>query len=234
LNAEQAQVMADAIAVLKQQGATVVDPADIPSFVDKDAQNNFVLWDYCSGADQAKGKDANCSVNFKYGMKRDFNAWLASLGASAPLKTLTELRQWNLSHVKAGAIKFGQSRLDISDEMDLEADRARNDADHQKDLLLSRTNGIDRALKTNRLDAILTPGGAGAGLAARAGYPIVVVPFGMVPNAPTPAFPARFEARPAPFGVGFTGTACTEPRLIEIAYAFEQATRRRVPPPAIP
>ena len=73
LNAEQAKVMADAIAVLKQQGAVVVDPADVPSFVDKDPKNNFLLWDFCSGADHAKGKDANCSVNFKYGMKRDFN-----------------------------------------------------------------------------------------------------------------------------------------------------------------
>jgi amidase len=167
-------------------------------------------------------------------MKRDFNAWLKTLGASAPVKTLTELRQWNLAHQNAGAIKFGQSRLDISDEMDLTADRARNTADHKKDLLLSRTTGIDGALKANRLDAILTPGGAGAGLAARAGYPIIVVPFGMVPNAPTPAFPDKFDAKPAPFGVGFTGTACSEPRLIELAYAFEQATRKRVPPPSVP
>ena len=52
--------------------------------------------------------------------------------------TLTELRQWNLDHVKSGAIKYGQSRLEISDEMDLEADRARYEADHRKDLLLSR------------------------------------------------------------------------------------------------
>ena len=81
---------------------------------------------------------------------------------------------------------------------------------------------------------MLTPGGAGAGLAARAGYPIIVVPFGMVPNAPTPAFPAGFDAKPAPYGVGFTGTACSEPRLIELAYAFEQATKRRVPPPLTP
>ena len=70
--------MADAIAVLKQQGAVVVDPADVPSFVDKDPKNNFPLWDYCSGAEQA-GKDADCSVAFKYGMKRDFNLWLQSL-----------------------------------------------------------------------------------------------------------------------------------------------------------
>jgi amidase len=234
LTPEQAKVMADAVAVLKAQGAIVVDPADVPSFIDKDPKANFVLWDFCSGADQAKGKDANCSVNFKYGMKRDFNIWLKSLGPSAPVHTLTELREWNLSHAKAGAIKFAQSRLDISDEMDLDADRARFEADHEKDMRLSRVNGIDGALNANRLDAIVTPGGAGAGLAARAGYPIVVVPFGLVPNAPTPALPARFDARPAPFGVGFTGAACSEPRLLEIAYAFEQATKRRVPPSSTP
>jgi amidase len=235
LNAEQAKVMAEAIAVLKAQGAEVVDPADIPSFVDKDPKNNFPLWGYCSGANQARGKDENCSVNFKFGMKRDFNIWLASLGPTAPVKTLTELREWNLKHVKAGAIKFGQSRIDISDEMDLEADRARNEADVKKDILLSRINGLDAVLKANRLDAILTPGGNGADLAARAGYPIIVVPFGMVPNAPPQQpFPENFHAVPAPFGVGFTGAACSEPRLFEIAYAFEQATKRRVPPWSTP
>jgi amidase len=234
LNAEQAAVMAEAIAVLKQQGATVVDPADVPSFIDQDPNGNFLRWDFCSGAEHGKGKDAGCSVNFKYGMKRDFNRWLASLGPTAPVKTLTELREWNLAHVKAGAIRYGQSRLDISDEMDVEADRARFDADHQKDHLLSRARGIDGALAPERLDALLTPGGAGAGLAARAGYPIIVVPFGLVPNAPTPPFPAGFNANAMPFGVGFTGIACSEPRLIEIAYAFEQVTKRRVPPPLTP
>jgi amidase len=234
LTPEQATVMAGAIAVLKQQGAIVVDPADVPSFIDRNPANNFILWDYCSGADQAKGKDANCSVTFKYGMKRDFNLWLQSLGTSAPVKTLTGLRQWNLNHVRAGAIKYGQSRLDISDEMDLEADRSRYDADHRKDWALSRTAGIDGVLRAHQVEALLTPGGAGAGLAARAGYPIIVVPFGMVPNAPTPPFPDGFNARSAPFGVGFTGASCSEPRLIEIAYAFEQATRRRTPPPSTP
>jgi amidase len=234
LNADQGKAMADAIAVLKGEGAIVVDPADVPSFVEKEAKNNFTAWDFCSGADQAKGKDENCSIAFKYGMKRDFNLWLQSLGASAPVKTLTALREWNLAHAKAGAIRSGQPCLDISDEIDLEADRARYEADRKKDLLLSRTNGIDGVLKAHQLDAIFTPGGAGAGLAARAGYPIIVVPFALVPNAPTPALPEGFDAKPAPFGVGFTGTACTEPRLIELAYAFEQATKKRVPPPAMP
>ena len=234
LNADQAKAMADAIAVLKREGAIVVDPADVPSFVEKDAKNNFTAWDFCSGADQAKGKDESCSIAFKYGMKRDFNLWLKSLGPSAPVTSLTALREWNLAHAKAGAIRFGQSRLDISDEIDLEADRGRYEADRKKDLLLSRTNGIDGALKAHQLDAIFTPGGAGAGLAARAGYPIIVVPFALVANAPTPALPDGFNAKPGPFGVGFTGTACTEPRLIELAYAFEQATKKRVPPASTP
>jgi len=173
-------------------------------------------------------------VNFKYGMKRDFNNWLTSLGPSAPVKTLSELRQWNLNHARAGAIKYGQSRLDISDEMDLEADRMRNEADVKKDVLLSRTNGIDAVLKADNLDAILTPGGSGAGLASRAGYPIIVVPFGLVPNAPTPPFPDEFDAKRAPLGIGLTGTACSEPRLIELAYSFEKASHRRIPPPNLP
>ncbi|HEY2015762.1 MAG TPA: amidase family protein [Bryobacteraceae bacterium] len=233
LSAEQAKLMTEAIAILKQQGAVIVDPADVPSFTDRDANGNFQLWDYCSGANQAKGKDANCSVVFKYGMKRDFNQWLASLGASAPVKTLTELRQWNLAHAKV-AIRYGQSRLDISDEMDLVADRGRFEADHRKDLLLSRTKGIDAVLKANNLDAILTPGGSGAGLAARAGYPIIVLPLGIVRNTFGPAYPQGFEVKMSPYGVAFTGTACSEPRLIELAYSFEQASKRRVPPASAP
>ncbi len=234
LNREQAALMAEAIAVLKQQGAILVDPADVPSIVAPAAADNFLRWDYCSGGDQGRGQDAGCSVNFKYGMKRDFNAWLASLGPSAPVTSLTALRDWNRAHAAAGAMRFGQSRLDISDEMDVEKDRARFDRDRAKDLALSRGQGIDAVIDRHALDAILTPGGSGAGLAARAGYPIIVVPFGTVPNAPTPAFPAGFDARPAPYGVSFTGKSCSEPRLLALAYAFEQATRRRVPPPFAP
>jgi amidase len=89
-------------------------------------------------------------------------------------------------------------------------------------------------LKAHKLDAFITPGGSGAGIAARAGYPIVAVPFAMVPNAPQQPFPAGFSARPAPFGVGFVGAQCSEPLLIEIAYAFEQATKKRVPPFSAP
>ncbi len=226
--------MADAIALLRAQGAEVVDPADVPSIVATAAADNFLLFNYCQGAQDTRGADANCTVNFKYGMKRDFNAWLRSLGGKAPVASLTALREWNVAHAKAGAMRFGQSRLDISDEMDVERDRARNDADVAKDARLSRTQGLDAVLATHQLDAILTPAGSGANLASRAGYPIIAVPFGMVSNAPTPAFPEGFTANPAPYGVTFTGAACSEPTLITMAYAFEQASKKRVRPPNLP
>jgi amidase len=234
LNDAQAKAIADAIAVLKQQGAILVDPADIPSVVDKDPAKNIVGWNFCAGLNEAKGKDSNCTIVVKYGMKRDFNKWLATLGPSAPVKTLTELREWNITHEKEGAIKYGQARLDISDEMDVNADRARYESDHAKDLALSATNGIDAVMKAQRLDAVLFPGASGSGIAARPGYPTVIVPFAFVPNDPKPPFPAGFDAKLEPYGVSFTGMACSEPRLLGLAYAFEQATKRRVAPPGAP
>jgi amidase len=234
LNEDQAKVMAEAIEVLRSEGAVIVDPADIPSILDPDPANNLVRWGVCSGVPGAKATDANCSIVFKYGMKRDFNAWLRSLGPGAPVKSLTELRNFNLARTERGAIKYGQSQLDISDEIDLEADRERYEADRAKDIALTTTRGIDAAMTTNQLDALLFPAVTGGLLAARPGYPTVQVPFGMIRNAPTPPFPDGFAARPAPYGVSFTGMACAEPRLIELAYAFEQATKRRVPPPSMP
>lgn len=226
LNMEQQKVMADAIAVLKARGAVIVDPANIPTV------KELAQWDFCAGGNESKGRDANCSVVVKYGMKRDFNKWLATLGPGAPVKTLTELREWNIQHTAAGAIRYGESRLDISDEMDVETDRARYEADRAKDIDLAGSRGIDATMKANHLDALLFPGASSASIAAKPGYPTVIVPFGMVPNAPDPPFPAGFNAKPQPYGVGFTGMACSEPRLIELAYSFEQATKRRASPPA--
>jgi amidase len=244
-------MMAEVIDVLTQQGAVIVDPADIPSVVAADAAKNFLLWSMCGGLDNAKGKDADCSVVFKYGMKRDFNAWLASLGEAAPVKTLTELRLWNVAHQRAGAIKYGQALLDISDEMDVRADRVRYQADRDKDIRLSATEGIDAVMKSNQLDALLFPGTSSASIAAKPGYPTVFVPYGFQePGAGRgaaagpgggaaagaaggrgdAAYPPGFSPRPSPAGVSFTGMACGEPKLIEIAYAFEQATKKRVPP----
>ena len=269
LNPEQKRVMDEAIAALKAQGATVID-VDIPSIVATDPKDNLLL----SGQ----------SSVLNYGMKRDFNKWLASLGPAAPVKTLTELREWNTAHERMGTIKYGQSQLDASDKIDLEKDRAKYEEDRARDIRLGATTGIDAALKAHNLDALLFPGAASAGIASKPGYPTVLVPFGMVPNVPgnpgggggrgrgqappspagtapappapagtTPAaaapsgppagdgrgdtppvpLPPGFDAKPQPYGVGFTGTACSEPTLLRLAYAFEQATKKRTPPPGL-
>ena len=237
LNDTQRAIMDSVIAVLKARGAVVVDPANIPSVVDTAAGNNFLNWNVCSGLDQAKGRDAGCSIAFKYGMKRDFDAWLKSLGERAPVKSLTELRQWNIAHQRAGAIKYGQANLDVSDEMNLQADRAKYEADRRKDILLSATHGIDEAITTHRLDALLFPGVSSANIGARPGYPTITVPYALLPvpgGTGANAFPAAFQPKPAPYGVSFTGPACSEPKLIQLAFAFEQATKKRVAPALFP
>ena len=167
-----------------------------------------------------------------YGMKRDFNAWLATLGESAPVKTLTELREWNLAHEEAGALKFGQAQLNRSDQIDLEEDRAAYEADRARDLRLNGEHGIDEVMTNLELDALLFPGSSSAGIAAKPGYPTVIVPFGFLESS-SRSMPEGFDVKPRPSGVSFTGTACSEPRLIELAFAFEQATMRRIAPPGM-
>ncbi|MDE0362062.1 MAG: hypothetical protein OXI74_12910, partial [Rhodospirillaceae bacterium] len=127
-----------------------------------------------------------------------------------------------------------QSLLDISDDIDLNRDRARYEADRAKDIELTAAHGIDAAISENDLDALLFPMNRGANVSARPGYPTVIVPLGVAPYEAEPPFSEGFAPKPAPFGVSFTGLACSEPRLIELAYAFEQATMRRVPPPSAP
>jgi amidase len=218
---ERRAVMDQAIEVLRAQGATIVDPADIPSVIDPDSADNLLR--------------AGASSVLPYGMKRDFNAWLASLGGSAPVASLTELRAWNRDHELAGSLKYGQAVLDRSDRLSLEGlSRSRYEADRARDIYLTAEHGVDEVMTALDLDALLFPAVAGANLLARPGYPTVAVPFTRVPVPADADYPAGFDPLPVPMGVSFAGSACSEPRLIEIAYAFEQATRGRVPPESAP
>lgn len=203
---------------LEHAGAVVVDPADLPSLTTAYPERNLGDWPICFGTPG----NAGCSIVLRYGMKRDFNRWLTSLGAAAPVRSLTELRRWNTEHRAEGALEFGQGQLDASDAIDLERDADRYRHDRDKDLQLTRTEGLDAVLRTHRLDAVVFPSFAGAAISARAGYPSIIVPF--TPERTTNGIPRL------PSGVTFTGPACAEPKLIAYAYAFEQATQRRVPP----
>ena len=233
-SSDEMEVMEEAIAVLKAQGAVIVDPAIIPSHVAENVDDNQLLFGNCYDVVQRKGLDQDCSIVMKYGMKRDFNIWLESLGDSAPVPTLEALREFNKANPQRNTIKYDQEELDISDEMDVNDDRERYEADRAKDIRLTRNEGIDAALQEHDLDALLFPSWFGENIADKAGYPQIIVPFGTVPLRLDPPLPENFDPAPKPFGVTFAGTACSEPRLIELAYAFEQATLKRVPPPQFP
>jgi amidase len=229
--ADQKMMMDEVVTLLRAQGAVVIDAADPPSVLARDAADNAMKKGSCSQNAGRKGTDANCSVVLKYGFKRDFTAWLAMSGEQAPVRSLRELREWNLAHANAGTLKYGQTSLDISDEQDLTSaqDRARYEADRQRELRLVGPAGVDAIMKRHKLDALIFPGSRGSGFLAKAGYPSVTIPFGMVANGD--GYPAGFAPRPMPLGIAFGGMACSEPRLLQLAYAFEQATQRRRPPP---
>lgn len=232
LKPDEAQSMAAAIAALKAAGAEVVDPADLPSMIATDVAKNLTAHNICQLATDGRAADDLCSNVLRYGMKRDFNAWLTTLGGSAPVKTLSELRQWNVAHQGQGAIRYGQGRLDTADAVDLEKERARYERNRAEDLQLTREEGLDAVITTHKLDAVMFPESGGANYATKAGYPIVVVPFGMVMNYADGAKGSPDKVRP--YGVSFVGGHCEDPKIVSIAYAFEQATKKRVPPSKVP
>ena len=234
LDDNRAKAMESAIAMLRAEGAIIVDPVDIPSIVATDSDNSALQFGICYDAERGKNNDEKCSIILKYGMKRDFNTWLKSLGDSAPVSSLTELRKFNTARQAAGAIRYGQAQLDISDEMDVAADDARYRADRAKDIRLSRAQGIDAVLISHKLDALLMPSWLGEEMLNKAGYPAVIVPYTTIANDHVPALLADFKPVPSRFGVAFYGSACSEARLIALAYGFEQATKARVATPQFP
>jgi len=176
-----------------------------------------------------------CSSVLLYGFKRDLNAYLAGLPASALSHSLAEVIAFN--NMTPGALKYGQAIAIEADEIDTSPnspDTIQYDADRAEDLTRSRGaldgvyHGPDAIKGTSDdFDAILFSANSGAGTPAKAGYPSIVVPGGFVP----PAAPIN---HPFPSGVTFSGPAFSEPRLIGLAYAFEQATRHRRSPASAP
>jgi amidase len=233
LTPEQLKIITDAIAVMRGQGAFVADPYEIPN------QADISAFGICT----SYPPPVNCSSVLMFGQKHDLNAYL-TMRPNAPVRTQHDIVLYNIAHA-AEALKYNQNIFLAVDQLDVSpgsADTLRYQQDRQKDLQLTRSgldavyNGPDGIQGTDDdFDAILFPRNQGAAAPAKAGYPSIVVPGGFAP-VPTPStpFPAGFEPEPAPFGVTFSGRPFSEPRLIAIAYAFEQATLHRVPPKSTP
>lgn len=233
LTEDQLNVITDAIAVMRREGAFVADPYEIPN------QADISAFGICT----SYPPPANCSSVLMFGQKHDLNAYL-TMRPNAPVHTQHDIVLYNIAHA-AEALKYNQNIFLAVDQLDVSpgsADTLRYQQDRQKDLQLTRSgldavyNGPDGIQGTDDdFDAILFPRNQGAGAPAKAGYPSIVVPGGFAPvPAPSTPFPAGFVPEPAPFGVTFSGRPFSEPRLIAIAYAFEQATLHRVPPKSTP
>jgi amidase len=177
---------------------------------------------------------AGCSTVLLYGQKRDLNAYLAAT-PGAPHHTLAEIVAFNSTFIPP--MKYGQAIFEAATQLDLSpgsADTLRYQADLAEDRARSRGaldaifNGPDGRRGTrDDVDAILSSANTFAGTPAKAGYPSITVPGGFVP-------PVDPIVNPFPSGVTFTGRAFSEPTLIGLAYAYEQATHHRVPPASTP
>jgi amidase len=204
------KLMNDLLAEMKKLGAVLVDPADIPT--------------------SGKFDDSEFEV-LLYEFKADLNTYLAGLGPKAPVHSLKEVIAFNEKNRDREMPYFGQDILikaeakgPLTSKPYLQALR--------KNHLLTRTQGIDFIMKKNRLHAMVAPTGGPSwptdwingdhftggysSASAVAGYPHITVPAGYVFGMPV--------------GISFFGGAFSEPTLIKIAYAFEQATQARRTP----
>jgi len=203
-------VMKGALDALKHEGAALVDPAEIPN-IDKvgDAEQTVLL----------------------YELKAGLAAYFSRLGPKAPVRTLKDVIEFNERHRSREMPFFGQDLFIKAD-----AKGSLESYEYQEALAkcrrMARTEGIDAVMDKFKLDALVAPTvgpacltdlvtgdhwrGESSTAAAVAGYPSITVPAGFIFGLPV--------------GLLFFGRAWSEPTLLKLAYAFEQATKIRRPP----
>jgi amidase len=211
-NAILDKAVADALDVMRQLGATIVDPADIATAGKYGDEEQLVLL---------------------FDFKTDLNRYLADLGPTAKVRTMADVIAFNNAHHDAELRYFGQELM-LQAETKGPLTSKEYLAARAKCIRMSRTEGIDKIMDTHRLDAIVAPtgdspwpidlvngdGGVGAAssstAAAVAGYPAITVPVGY--------------AFGLPLGISFMGREYSEGLLLKLAYAYEQASLVRKPP----
>ena len=203
-------LMEQSLDVMKKQGATLIDPADVETLGKFDESELLV---------------------FMYELKSDLNAYLAGLGPNSPVKTLKEIIDFNDRNREKEMPYFGQDLFLKAEAKGPLTEKAYLDA-LEKNHQLARTEGIDATMDKHHLDAMVAPTGGPAWItdlvngdhvaggssnaAAVAGYPNVNVTAGFISGLPV--------------GISFFGRAWSEPTLIRLAFAFEQATKARQSP----
>lgn len=211
-NARIIKVFESCLDVLRQLGAVVIDPADVPNWNKFEKTELEIL---------------------HYEFKADLNRYLASLGSQAQVQTLEQVIKFNEENKAQVMPYFGQEHMLIAQKTGALSSKTYRDA-LAKNHRLTRREGIDAAFRKYRLDAIVVPSGGPAWLIdlvngdahnwetdstsvpAVAGYPHITVPGGYIFGLPV--------------GLSFIARAWQEPTLIKFVFAFEQATQVRQPP----
>jgi amidase len=208
------RIMEESISALRHLGAEVIDPVDLPkSSAYDDSEYEVLLYEF----------------------KADLNAYLSDLGPGARVKNLQELIAFNEANRERVMPYFYQEIFLQAQEKGPLTETAYSEA-LANNYRLSREQGIDATLAKYQLDAIVAPtggpawaidwvngdhyGGGCSSPAAVSGYPHITVPAGFVHNLPV--------------GISFFAGAWSEPRLIALAYAFEQGTQARREPKFLP
>ncbi|WP_019422160.1 amidase family protein [Paenibacillus sp. OSY-SE] len=148
----------DAVAILKDYGANVIEEIEIPSFIR--------AWEY-----------NKMNIEFKHSVEH----YLQSLPAHLPIHTLHELIEWNEQNTEK-ALKYGQDALKHRSQLENPLKSQKYILESITDLYYSQNMGIDHALEKYGLDTILFPSYVGADICAKAGYPSIAVPAGFQDN----------------------------------------------------
>jgi amidase len=223
LSPRSAVVMRDALAVLQAAGAVLVR-ANIPTIGWMGGPGTEAAILNRNPQSATFNQPERRPVIYLYELKHDLNAYLRDWAKGTKMKTMADIIAFNTANAGL-ALRFGQDIFLAAEATRGDLSEIEYTAARQMDILSARKLGLDAYMDGNKLDAVLFPGRSGAGIAAKAGYPSVQVPTGMV---------AAGVGRAVPFGVTFTGRAWSEPVLLRLAYAFEQATKARRMPPGVP
>ena len=202
--------MEKCIETMKKAGAEIIDPIEIPSAKEHwDPEYQVLLYEF----------------------KETLNAYLSGLGPGSPVKSLKEIIEFNEANKEKVMPIFGQETMIKAQE------KEGLDSKEYLEALetcrrLSRTEGLDKALTENMMDALIAPtggpawltdhvtgdhfSGGSSSLAAMSGYASITLPAGYIHGLP--------------IGISFIGGPYSEPTIIRLAYSFEQATEIRIPP----
>jgi amidase len=220
------EVVTQAIAAMQDAGATIVR-ANMPTagWIGGPGTTMNVLNRNPLG--RKKNETFPLPIVFLYELKRDLNLYLRDWAIGTKIKTMADIIAFNTANADK-ALRFGQdlflaaqaTRGDLS-ELEYKSARA-------MDLQAAKQRGLDAYMTEHKLDAVIFPGFAGASIAAKAGYPSVQVPGGLISGV------EGKETPDYPLGITFAGRAWSEAKLLRLAYAYEQASNARRLPPGLP